>query len=216
MCSPSKPIAQTHQGHWIGWTCAFFSCLCCICLFRAGFGLLPLCLLACGEGGMRALGHSRCWGWLTGVLSTFRAGGKELRLTHGKMLISHCIKLQTGLDSCSKSSCSHLSSLTRVSVRTIHLHRVWQTQHLSYKPLCGLAWSIPNAGGKTKCASFLNHTYSNTLMVWICCKARLRNGLPSQAWCQKVQAGAPMPPWRPAVCRRGRGSCICTWWFSEV
>lgn len=88
---------------------------------------------------MQALGHSRCWGLLTGVLSAFRAGRKELRLTRGKMPISRCIRLQTGLDSCSKSSCPLLSSLTRASVQTIHLHRAWQTQHLPYKLLCALA-----------------------------------------------------------------------------
>lgn len=70
-----------------------------------------------GFGGrMQALGHSQCWDQLTGVLSAFRAGRKELRLTSGKMLISRCTKLQTGLDSCSKSSCRLLSSLTCVYV----------------------------------------------------------------------------------------------------
>lgn len=54
------------------------------------------------------------------VLSAFRAGRKELRLTHGKMPISRCIKLQTDLDSCSKSSCPHLY-FTCMSMQTIHL-----------------------------------------------------------------------------------------------
>lgn len=47
---PSHPVAEAHQGHWTGLTFVFFSCLHCICLFRAGFGLLAPCLLACGEG----------------------------------------------------------------------------------------------------------------------------------------------------------------------
>lgn len=41
---------------WIGWTCTFFSCLHCIYLFRAGFGLLALCLLACQGVGCRHWG----------------------------------------------------------------------------------------------------------------------------------------------------------------
>lgn len=89
---------------------AFFSCLPCIWLFSAVLlswlcAFYPLGERDVGLGGrIQALGHSWFWDHLTGFLSAFRAGRKELRLTSGKMPISHCTKLQTGLDSCSKSS----------------------------------------------------------------------------------------------------------------
>lgn len=91
-----------------------------------------------GFGGrMQVLGHSQCWDQLTGVLSAFRAGRKELRLTSGKMLISRCTKLQTGLDSCSKSFCRLLSSLTCVCVD----HPSALHDRPSISPIsCSVAW----------------------------------------------------------------------------
>lgn len=166
-------------------------------------------------GGMWALGHCCCWGQLTGVLSAFRAGRKELRLTRGKMPISRYIKLQTGLDSCSKSSCPLLFSVTHVSVQAIHQHQAWQIQHLSYKQFHDLAWSISNGGGKTRYAFFLNHTCLNTDALNLL-QGKAQKWFPITNLLSEGAFWCFCAVWRPVMCHRGRGSCICVWWFVEV